>query len=189
MLAHGLRNRDSVKLERQPRMADFAHWATACETAAWDSGTFLTAYEANRNAANDEVISGSQLALAICTLLDDETGWEGTSTDLLNKLSSMMDGQPFLKDKAVWPQTPKRLSERLSRIMPALRRSGIEIERHNGSNHRRVIKLYKTNNSEQVPPSAPPAPPPVAARGRKKPAASGPKTKPPAKFARKGRPT
>ena len=34
-VAHGLRTLPRVRLERLPRMADFAIWATACETAFW----------------------------------------------------------------------------------------------------------------------------------------------------------
>ena len=33
--AHGLRTLPRVRLDRLPRMADFAIWATACETALW----------------------------------------------------------------------------------------------------------------------------------------------------------
>jgi hypothetical protein len=40
---------------RLPRMADFALWVTACETALWPAGTFLGAYEANRRAAIETV--------------------------------------------------------------------------------------------------------------------------------------
>jgi hypothetical protein len=32
-----------VELEQLPRMADFAVWATACETAVWPAGTFARA--------------------------------------------------------------------------------------------------------------------------------------------------
>jgi hypothetical protein len=44
----GLKQLPHVKLARLPRMADFAKWATACEPALWKSGTFITAYDANR---------------------------------------------------------------------------------------------------------------------------------------------
>src|SRR5262249_26870331 len=47
--AHGLRGLSGIRLERPPRMADFALWATACETAFWPPGTFLRAYNANRS--------------------------------------------------------------------------------------------------------------------------------------------
>jgi hypothetical protein len=45
---HGLRNVEGIHLEEPPRMADFALWATACETAFWPAGTFTQAYQANR---------------------------------------------------------------------------------------------------------------------------------------------
>ncbi len=41
-MAHGLRRRHRIRLDRLPRMADFALWAAACETAFWSPGTFLT---------------------------------------------------------------------------------------------------------------------------------------------------
>ena len=48
--SHGLRALPHVRLDRLPRMADFALWAAACETALWPSGTFARAYDANRRA-------------------------------------------------------------------------------------------------------------------------------------------
>jgi hypothetical protein len=42
----GLRELPHVRLVRLPRVADFALWATACETALWPAGTFACAYEA-----------------------------------------------------------------------------------------------------------------------------------------------
>src|SRR5262249_53930374 len=44
----GLRRLPDLNLTRLPRMADPALWATACETAHWPAGTFLSAYQANR---------------------------------------------------------------------------------------------------------------------------------------------
>ena len=37
---HGLQRFGRVKLKQLPRMADFALWATAYETAYWPAGTF-----------------------------------------------------------------------------------------------------------------------------------------------------
>jgi hypothetical protein len=42
-LAEGLRELPRVRLVRLPRMADFALWATACETALWPAGSFARA--------------------------------------------------------------------------------------------------------------------------------------------------
>jgi hypothetical protein len=42
-VVHGLRRINHVQLEALPRMADFALWAAACETAFWTAGTFARA--------------------------------------------------------------------------------------------------------------------------------------------------
>src|SRR5262249_3117857 len=55
-VAHGLRQLPEVHLDRLPRMADFARWATACETAIWSPGTFMSAYDGNRDEAVANVI-------------------------------------------------------------------------------------------------------------------------------------
>src|SRR5262245_39157636 len=53
---HGLRATGCVHLEALPRMADFALWATACETALWPAGIFACAYAANRRAAIESIM-------------------------------------------------------------------------------------------------------------------------------------
>jgi hypothetical protein len=48
-VAHGLKRLPETRLEKLPRMADFALWATACEEALWPVGTFWVAYCGNRD--------------------------------------------------------------------------------------------------------------------------------------------
>src|SRR5215467_1344130 len=60
--SRGLRTRAGVRFELLPRMADFALWATACETAFWPAGTFLHAYEMNRKAAIENVVEADPVA-------------------------------------------------------------------------------------------------------------------------------
>ena len=55
-VVHGLRAMNRVRPDRLPRMADFALWAAACETALWPAGTFARAYAANRRAAIEGII-------------------------------------------------------------------------------------------------------------------------------------
>src|SRR5262249_39556653 len=63
-VAHGLRSGTGLgcHLRGLPRMADLAHWISACETALWPPGMFARAYAANRRAAIESVIRrpGSQ---------------------------------------------------------------------------------------------------------------------------------
>jgi hypothetical protein len=49
-VVHGLRASKTVHLDQLPRMADFALWAAACETAFWPPGTFARAYAVKRPA-------------------------------------------------------------------------------------------------------------------------------------------
>ena len=55
-VVQGLRAVNQVQLAALPRMADFALWAAACETAFWPAGTFAHAYAANRRAAIESII-------------------------------------------------------------------------------------------------------------------------------------
>jgi len=64
---HGLRAVGSVQLARLPRMADFALWATACETSLWPAGTFTRAYTANRKTAIERITTPTR-SLHACVI-------------------------------------------------------------------------------------------------------------------------
>lgn len=86
-LVHGLRKLPTTRLNCHPRMADFAHWATACETAVWPAGTFIDAYMGNRAQTVDSVIEADQVASTVRAWMDGRTKWSGTASDLLTRLS------------------------------------------------------------------------------------------------------
>jgi hypothetical protein len=83
----GLAQSPTVRLERLPRMADFAIWAAACETAYWPAGTFAQAYAGNREEAVEGVIDADPVAGAIRTLMVEHATWRGTSSELLAALA------------------------------------------------------------------------------------------------------
>ncbi|MGI9569286.1 MAG: hypothetical protein ACR2PH_06005, partial [Desulfobulbia bacterium] len=66
-VVHGLQMLPYTMLEQLPRMADFALWGMACETALWPTGTFLAAYSGNRDEAIEIVIETDPTASAIRT--------------------------------------------------------------------------------------------------------------------------
>jgi hypothetical protein len=72
-----------VRLDRLPRMADFALWAAACETAVWPAGTFARAYAANRRAAIDDAIEAEPVAACVRELMAERSSWVGSAADLL----------------------------------------------------------------------------------------------------------
>ena len=89
--AHGLKNLPNIVLKDMPRMADFAKWATACETIIWPSGTFKAAFDANRNEATDYIIAASPVASALREFMGGEKVREHSPTELWNLLAYHVD--------------------------------------------------------------------------------------------------
>ena len=121
-------------------MADFALWATACETALWPAGTFWSAYCGNRDEAVEGVIDADPIAAAVRALMATRTEWTGTASDLLGALAEMA-GERVAKSKT-WPDSPRALAGRLRRAATFLRKIGIEIgfERE-GRARTRIIRI------------------------------------------------
>jgi hypothetical protein len=142
-VAKGLAELPRTKLDKLPRMADFALWATACETALWPSGTFWSAYCSNRDEAVEGVIDADTIAAAVRALMLARTEWTGTASDLLGALAEMA-GERVAKSKT-WPDSPRALAGRLRRAATFLRKIGIDIcfERE-GRARTRMIRITTT---------------------------------------------
>jgi hypothetical protein len=144
-VARGLRELPTIKLDRIPRMADFALWGAACETAYWSAETFAKAYGRNRDDAVAAVIEADTVATAVQTFMDkrphlaqqkqsslipvEGTQWSGTSKDLLGALKMAVGEEKvkqMVKEKE-WPSSPRALSTRLRRAAGTLHKVGIEI--------------------------------------------------------------
>lgn len=138
-----LRRQDSVSLSERPRLADFARWVTAAEPAlGWPDGAFLDSYRANRQEADDIALSNNNLALAILALLDAETAWQGTATDLVITLRKRF---PHLAELAeAFPRTPSAMGSELRRITPLLRSQDVAVQYHrHGKDRTRIIVLKR----------------------------------------------
>lgn len=136
----GLKRLPVTRLPRLPRMADFAIWATACETALWPAGTFMAAYDDNRADAVDSVIESDPVAAAVRALMNDRTGWSGTATDLLAALADVA-GERIAKSRT-WPGDARALANRLRRAATFLRQVGIAVEfARVGRDRTRMVQL------------------------------------------------
>ena len=124
-VVEGLKRLPEINLPKLPRMADFAMWATACETALWPAGTFWSAYCGNRDEAVEAVIDTDQIAAGVRSLMGSRTEWTGTASDLLGALAEVA-GERVAKSKT-WPDNPRALSGRLRRAATFLCKMGIEI--------------------------------------------------------------
>jgi len=143
-VAHGLAGIGAVSSHRLPRMADFALWATACETALWPAGTFARAYAANRRAAIDSIIEADPVAAYVRTLMAEQNTWMGSATDLLRTGTDFMNSDPLTR-RIDWPENPRALAGRLRRAQTFLRALGIEIAfSREGRAGNRIITMRAT---------------------------------------------
>src|SRR4029077_12937398 len=125
-VVEGLKRLPETRLEKLPRMADFALWATACETALWPTGTFWSAHCGNRDEAVEGVIDADPIATAVRAVMATRTVWTGTASDLLGALAEVV-GERVAKSKT-WPDGPRALAGRLRRAATFLRKIGIDID-------------------------------------------------------------
>jgi hypothetical protein len=89
-LSVGLRRYDDIDASNLPRMAEFSRFVTACETAFWDEGSFAAAFAESAASASDDVLSGDPVAKTFMEFMADKAEWEGTATDLLLELETIV---------------------------------------------------------------------------------------------------
>ena len=153
-VSHGLKRLPDTRLDSLPRMADFALWATACETALWTAGTFGAAYAGNRDEAVDSVIEADPVGSAIRSLIGTRTEWTGTASDLLGALDEEV-GEKVRKSKA-WPSSARALSGRVRRAATFLRKVGIDITfEREGRARTRTIRIVRKPEHAPARPSTP----------------------------------
>lgn len=155
-VVQGLRMLPQTRLDKLPRMADFALWATACETALRPASTFWTAYCGNRDEAVDGVIDADPVAAAVRAIMAARTEWTGTASDLLGALGEAV-GEKAQRSKT-WPDSPRALAGRLRRAAAFLRKIGVEIVfGREGRARTRTIHITATPENAGARPSAPSA--------------------------------
>jgi putative DNA primase/helicase len=138
-----LGNLASVRLTERPRMADFAKWVCAAEPAlGWPAGAFLGAYAANRDSGDQATVEGNPVGLAIIKLVQDDVRWSGTMTELKTILRNRY---PLLTDDPYsFPRQENKLSAAIRRIMPPLRRMGVEITfARQGQSGERILRIER----------------------------------------------
>ena len=152
----GLRRLPDSELDVLPRMADFALWSTACESAFCEEGKFMHAYAGNRDEAIDSVIEDDPVASVVRSMMDSRLEWAGTATDLLEDLSTRVGDT--VRRSNTWPRTARALSGRLTRASSFLRSIGIEITRSRQNRAgTRTIVISRQSEQDLFAPSAPSA--------------------------------
>jgi hypothetical protein len=122
-----------VRVDRLPRMADFARILAALDTVTgWAT---LPAYLALGAETNRAVLDADPFATAVLDLIAGQAvGWTGTAAELLACVTA-----PEIPPKT-WPRSAKQVAGQLKRISPALRSAGVTITRQR-TETRRLITL------------------------------------------------
>jgi hypothetical protein len=128
-VAASLRNLSTVRLDKLPRMADFARIAVAAAPGlGWSGDEFVAAYANSRAAAVSLSIEASLLGQMLQRFAEGYSGeaWEGTAADLLVKLNGLADD--LTRKARNWPKTAADLGSQVRRLIPPLRALGVTIE-------------------------------------------------------------
>jgi hypothetical protein len=121
----GLKNLPNIKLDRPPRMADFALWVNACEEGlGMERGAVLSAYQSNRSETHNLALESSPLYGPVAELARE--GFSGTVTELYARLTGMMSES--MRRSVRWPKAPNALGTALRRMVSNLRAAGIDIQ-------------------------------------------------------------
>ena len=154
-LSTALANEPTTKLDRLPRMADFAVWASAAEPAMpWSSGAFMRSYTSMQLRAIEDGVDSSPVTSTLVEYLRSkapEVHWSVTPTHLLGTLTNFSG----IKAKSrSWPQSPRALGNTLKRFAPSLRALGISFtkdETHQRMYHFTVHSPEDTPQAHKVP--------------------------------------
>jgi hypothetical protein len=145
-VAHGLNWLPQASREDLPRMADFAVWARACETAFWQRGDFDKAYNKNRSEAIGSILEADEVAGALRSLMEQHDKWEGAASQLLTLLRDIVPEQT--SKSAEWPKNARSLSSALRSSAKPLRMIGINIAFARDATIKRTRKISVTKLKE-----------------------------------------
>ena len=132
-----MRQLPHTRLSSPPRMADFAKWVVAAESELpWSAGDFMSTYSSNRETAILNTLESDAFARHLCAVATKDV-FEGTATQLGELLALRLSERE--SRERTWPRNARAISERVTRLAPALRAAGIDVERGRRGNDRTII--------------------------------------------------
>ena len=118
-----------------------------------EHGAFLTRYNTMRRDGVHRTIDASPVGAAVLAYLEQvPSGWEGTLSDLMDRLDR------FRPHSEAWPRSAKGLGDALRRLAPALRLIGFECKsdgKAGGVIRWRVFPSSKTSKPSPASPASP----------------------------------
>ncbi|NOJ33023.1 MAG: hypothetical protein DA329_12895, partial [Candidatus Nitrosocosmicus sp.] len=126
-LSKAMHLKNSIKLEKIPRMADFAVWGEAiAQIMGYKPLEFLEAYYENLGEQNKEIIESDSFAESLAKMIDYETTcWAGSPKMLIQNINEYCEANVIDINK--FPKQPNTLVKKLKKIRSIIR-SGIGLE-------------------------------------------------------------
>jgi hypothetical protein len=150
-ISTGLGEVEDVKLERLPRMADFARWGIATERVLGGAeGSFMAAYEGSQEEAVEAALESYPVAAFLIEFaqgFEEEGPWVGSATDLLKALNARAEDDEDIRRSKLWPKLPHQISEQIGRLSQPLRKVGVYAERLPSHKGGRKLKVFSVRSS------------------------------------------
>jgi hypothetical protein len=142
-----LGHRDKVCLARSPRMADFARLACAyAEHSGLGANSMVAIITDNAHRQVQEAIESEPLAVALREFVRAEQSWEGTASELLQRLNNWNAGTDadldFPPIREGWPKSERSLGRKLRALQSTLAHVGVRLTfRRSPADGSRLIAL------------------------------------------------
>jgi hypothetical protein len=136
---------------RNIRMADFAKWGAAVEVGlGWPAGSFLEAYESNRQIMRSSVIEADAVAQVLVARFgsDGASPFGGPINALARELEDGVD--PEARGRG-WPRSPQAWASHVRRLQTVLAQEGIKVDWHTDSRNRTTYAVTRVVAEVQVP--------------------------------------
>jgi len=142
LAAKAMKERPNVKIDKLPRMADFAYWGCAITKAMGiNQEDFIRVLEANVVKQHNEAIEANPVAMAITDFMKNRDSWEGAPTQLLEILRSTAILLKIDTQEKSWPKSPVMLWRKIMIVKIDLEANGIKVDKNKSGN--RTISLWK----------------------------------------------
>ena len=102
----------------------------------------MEAYEGNTEARNEEALQASPVAAMVVELMESQSEWEGTPSELLADLENLAGEHRVNMKAAGWPKAAHSLTRRLNEVRPNLAAVGIAVATRRDGRHR-VVTIRK----------------------------------------------
>lgn len=139
-----LRVLPSVELETLTRMADFVEVLAAVDQITGSTG--VARYRAKANTLATDSLTGDPFIAAIASALTPGETWEGTSAELLERVTPTAERWRAPKS---WPASARAATTRLHNQAPVMRKAGWGADDLGSDNHAKAVR-WRLTQPEKV---------------------------------------